>query len=143
MGTMPIFAKLDTDNKDRLKGLFYRLLRLNTLIYSIISIIIVIFSYYFIPLIYGDEYFASVLPLQILTIFLICITFAIFLSLLLDYQGLAKKRAFYLSIVMMLGITLNFILIPAYGAVGAAIATSLSFLPYIFLCLFEVKKILN
>lgn len=143
MGTMPVFAKLNKDNKEELKKLFYKLLKTNALIFSTIALGIVFFSWFFVPLIFGIEYSASVLPLQILTVYLVCFSFSVFLSSFLDYRGLAQKRAINLSITMVLNIILNFILIPTYGAIGAAAATSISYLPYILLNYIEVKKSLN
>ena len=143
MGTMPVFAKLNEDNKEELKKLFFKLLRTNALIFAIIAIGIVFLSRIFVPLIFGVEYNSSVLPLQILTIYLVGFSFSIFLSTFLDYQGLAKKRAVNLSVSMVLNIVLNLILIPDYGAVGAAIATSISYLPYIFLNWIEVRGVLK
>ena len=91
-------------------------------------------------MIFGKEYLGSVLPLQILTFYIICFSFSIFLSSLLDYQGKAKKRAVNLSFTLIANIILNYILIPPYGAIGAAIATSTSYLPYIILNFIEVRK---
>ena len=143
MGTMPVFAKLNEGNKEKLKKLFYKLLRTNALIFAIIALGILFLSRFFVPLIFGVEYNSSVLPLQILTIYLVGFSFSIFLSTFLDYQGLAKKRAVNLSVSMVLNIVLNLILIPDYGAVGAAIATSISYLPYIFLNWIEVRGVLK
>ena len=142
MGTMPVFAKLTENNREKLKKLFFKLLKINALIFSIIVGGILSFSWYFIPLIFGIEYRASVLPLRILTVYLLCFSFSIFLGSFLDYQGLAKKRAINLFIATILNITLNFILIPHFGAVGAATATSVSYLPYIVLNWLEVRKLL-
>ncbi|MCK5509884.1 MAG: flippase, partial [Desulfobacterales bacterium] len=143
MGTMPVFAKLNKGNKEELKKLFYKLLRTNALIFAIISLGIIFLSRYFVPLIFGAEYNSSVLPLQILTVYLVSFSFSIFLSTFLDYQGLAKRRAVNLSGSMVLNVILNLILIPKYGAVGAATATSISYLPYIFLNWMEVRKVLK
>ena len=142
MGTMPVFAKLTENNREKLKKLFFKLLKINALIFSIIVGGILSFSWYFIPLIFGIEYRASVLPLRILTVYLLCFSFSIFLGSFLDYQGLAKKRAINLFIATILNITLNFILIPHFGAVGAATATSVSYLPYIVLNWLEVRRLL-
>jgi len=142
MGTMPVFAKLTENNREKLKKLFFKLLKINALIFSVIVAGILLLSQFFIPSIFGIEYSASVLPLQILTLYLICYSFSIFLSSFLDYRGLAKKRAINLFIATVLNITLNFILIPKFGAVGAATATSISYLPYVILNWFEVRKIL-
>jgi O-antigen/teichoic acid export membrane protein len=66
---------------------------------------------------------------------------SIILSSFLDYIGKAKKRAYNISVTIILNIGLNIILIPRYGATGAAIATSVSYLPYVILNWLEVRKI--
>jgi O-antigen/teichoic acid export membrane protein len=143
MGTMPLFAKINTENKEALKKLFYKLLKINTIIFGSIAFLLIFFSWFFIPLFYGKNYAGSVLPLQLLTPYLVMFSYSIFLSSFLDYRGLAKKRAINLSIAIILNIVLNFILIPQYGASGAAIATSISYAPYVFLNWIEVKKALS
>lgn len=143
MGTMPIFAKLNKDNKEELTKLFYKLLKNNAMIFMVIILFILLLSKYFIPLIFGNEYNASVFPLQILTVYVLVFSFSIYIDSFLDYQKLAKKRAVNFSVTMLLNLTLNLILIPEYGAIGAATATSISYLPYIFLNLLEVRKVLK
>ncbi len=141
MGAMPIFIKVNKENKDRLKALFLKLLRINAKILMIIVPGVLLFSSFLIPLLYGIEYSGSVFPLQILTIFLINRSFLVFLTLFLDYQGLAKKRLFNSLIAMTLNIFLNFLLIPKYGATGAAIATSVAYIPYVLLNWLEIQKV--
>jgi O-antigen/teichoic acid export membrane protein len=104
---------------------------------------ILLFSGFLIPLIFGAKYAGAVFPLQILTIFLVSRSFLIFLNQFLDYQGLAKKRFFNSLISMVLNIILNMLLIPKYGAVGASIATSIAYTPYVILNWLEVQKVLN
>lgn len=140
MGTMPLFAKLNGKNHNKLKKLFGKLLKYNSLIYGIISIIILSSSFCFMKLIYGADYASSYQPLMLLLPYLIMFSFSVFLSSFLDYQGLAKKRAINLSITVVLNIILNYILIPKYGINGAAIATSVSYIPYFMLNWIEVKK---
>ncbi len=142
MGVMPLFANMNMENKETLKKLFYKLLKINTVVFGSITSLIIFFSRFFIPLIYGENYAESVLPLRLLMPYLIMFSYSIFLSSLLDYRGLAKKRAVNLSISIILNIILNFVLIPRYGASGAAIATSISYVPYLFLNWIEVKKVL-
>jgi O-antigen/teichoic acid export membrane protein len=143
MVAMPIFAKLDHENRERLKKLLYRLLKINTLIFGSISAVILFFARYFIPLIFGIEYIRSALVLQLLIPYLLIFTYTNFISSFLDYRGLAKKRAINFSIALLINLALNILLIPQYGAVGAAIATSVSYIPYIWLNWVEVKKELN
>lgn len=141
MGTMPVFAKLNNENKLELKQKFYNLVKINLVIFLIIVAGLIFLSPYFFPLIFGEEYSASVLPLQILTIYLFLSANSIFLGNLLDYTGRAKKRAFNISFCILANIVLNLILIPIYGAVGAAFATSISYMPYFILNLLEVRKV--
>ena len=143
MGSMPVFAKLNDDNRKELKIFFYKLLKTNTVIYLIITTGILLFSPFFVPMIFGNEYCASVLPLQILTVYSVVFSYSILLGNFLDYQGLANKRAVFLTISVIINIIINAILIPEYGAVGAAIATSISYFPYIILNWIEVKRFLK
>ena len=143
MGTMPIFAKINDKNKNELKKKFLNILKINTGIILIIVCIILLFSNILIPLIYGVDYSSSVIPLQILTIFLINRSYLIFLNFFLDYQGLAKKRLYNSLLAMALNIILNLLLIPKYGAIGASVATSIAYTPYVILNWLEVRKILN
>ncbi len=143
MGSMPVFAKLNDDNRKELKIFFYKLLKTNTVIYLIITTGILLFSPFFVPMIFGNEYCASVLPLQILTVYSVVFSYSILLGNFLDYQGLANKRAVFLTISVIINIIINTILIPEYGAVGAAIATSISYFPYIIFNWIEVKRFLK
>jgi O-antigen/teichoic acid export membrane protein len=140
MGTMPVFAKLDNMNRSELKKRLHNLLKINSIIYFVIILGILFLSPFFIPLIFGLEYANSVLPLQILCIYLFFYATSIILSSFLDYTGKAKIRAYNICITIVLNIVLNVILIPKYGAVGAAIATTISYMPYIVLNWIEVRR---
>lgn len=140
MGAMPIFAKLNKDNKQKLKKIFGRLIKINTIVIIIISAIIILLSRWFMPLLYGNNYSASATPLMLLVPYLVMFSYSIFLSSFLDYRGLAKKRAINLIFTIAANVILNYILIPKYGVNGAAIATSLSYLPYFILNWLEVNR---
>ena len=140
MGTMPVFAKMNRRNKEKLCKLFNNLLKTNALTFGVIVSVILLFSTYFIPLIYGSEYIGSVLPMQILTGYLLLYSFSIFLTSFLNYRGLAAKITVNMTISIVLNVALNFMLIPEYGASGAAVATTISCIPYVILNWFEVKK---
>lgn len=142
MGTMPVFAKLNESNRERLEKLFDKLLKVNALVIGPIAMAILVLSGYLVPLIFGAGYSAAVLPLQILVVYLLCTTFSTSLGSFLNYRGLATKRAINMSVMIFLNIILNLLLIPQHGAVGAAIGTSVSFVPYLLLNWFEVRKVL-
>lgn len=140
MGVMPVFAKLNNSNHEELKDLFNKLLKVNAVILIPIAVFLLVFSGYFIPLIFGEEYSAAVLPLQILTIYLLCTSFSKPLGQFLNYRGMAARRVVYTSGAVLLDIILNLLLIPQYGAVGAAAATSVAFIPLVLLNWLEVKR---
>lgn len=139
-GAMPVFAKLSPENKKELIGLLYKLLKINSAIFGSIGVIILSTSWFFIPIIYGVKYKAAIFPLIFLIPYLIFASYSVFLTFFLDYQGKAIKRAINLIIAIIVNIVLDTILIPQYGAAGAAIATSVSYAPYVFLNWLEVKK---
>ncbi|MFC1626923.1 oligosaccharide flippase family protein [Patescibacteria group bacterium] len=80
---------------------------------------------WFVKIIFGSEYSTAVLPTQILSLgFFAFIAGAPFVSHLI-YAVNKTKTFFYLSLLqLILIVSLNFILIPKFQAVGAAIATS-------------------
>ena len=143
LGTMPVFAKLNHDNKEKLNQLLIKLIKINTILYCLVSLLIMSTAWFFIPLIFGPAFSASVIPLMIMVIFMVGKSFSAFFSSFLTYQGKADKRAKNLIISMILNLVLNIILIPRYGAVGAAIGTSISYLPYVILNWIEIKKIFS
>lgn len=142
MGSMPVFAKLSNDNKPELQQLFKKLLKLNGLIFAPICLGILSLSWFFIPLIYGEEYAGAVFPLMILTVYIIIFTFSVFYNRFLDFQGKAKKRAIHLVFSLLINVVLNYILIPKYGANGAAISTAVAYFPYLLLNILETNKTL-
>jgi len=140
MGVMPIFAKMDESNASHLKKIFIRVVGAVAGIYLAISVFILVFADPIVPYIFGDEYIRAVLPTQILTVYLVLSGSGIIVNQFLDYQGLARKRAKYIIVSIFINVLLNFLLIPRYGATGAAIATSVSYFPYVILNFVEAQK---
>jgi len=140
---MPIFAKLDDQNREKLRKIFAKLIKANTAIFFSIAVIIITLANWFMPKIYGSNYVASAMPLILLLPYLIMFSYSVFFSTLLDFRGLAKKRAINISFTIVANILLNYLLIPKYGVNGASIATSISYLPYFVLNYLEVKKELS
>lgn len=141
MGKMAAFAKINDENRDMFKKKFYGLLKFNGIIFAIISIGLLASSWFIIPFLFGIKYTASIVPLLILIPFLYIESFSIFINLLLDYQALATKKAINFAFALIINIILNYFFIKKWGTIGAAIATSVSIIPYIILNLFVVKKV--
>jgi len=139
-GSMPIFANINKNNITHLKNTFNSLLGIITKLYIFFAISLLSIAHLVIPFVYGPEYKGSVTTLYLLLPYFIAFSFATFLNSFLDYQVLVWKRATLLFIFVIINIALNVLLIPKYGANGAAISSSASYLPYTFLVYLESKK---
>ena len=102
---------------------------------------LVVLAPWFVPLLFGEAYTASVLPLQILTAWIVMTSFNIFFNALLDYRGLARRRALNFLLTLAATVGLNLVLIPRYGALGAALSTSLAYAPYLVLNGLEARRV--
>lgn len=125
----------------RKKNKFKKVSLFNNAVSIFICLCFALFGGIAIRLIYGKEYIdaGNVLYLLIPYYFLSCM--ASFYANFLDFMGYAKMRALWYISVIVINLTLNYLLIPKYGAVGAAIATIVSILPYVSYCVYAVKKI--
>ncbi|MDQ5912074.1 MAG: Polysacc synt protein [Patescibacteria group bacterium] len=120
-----------------------RLLHLSfvvTVVSTIIATFIAIFSKNIVNFIYGVDFEASA---EILSIYVFSTIFLIIGSIVQQYLTIENKRMtiFFLTLgTALLNISLNFILIPIYGIIGAAWATLIS---YIVLCYpyFQILRI--
>jgi O-antigen/teichoic acid export membrane protein len=140
IGTMPIFAKINSSNAGEFKKKFYRIFFINGGVFVLFSLLLIFFAPFLVPFLFGDEYKSAILPMQLLSIHMFLYANSVILSEFLDYAGKAKKRAINVFVIIILNIALGFLLIPSYGAIGAALAVIFSYLPYVILNLFEVIK---
>ncbi len=143
LGTMPLFAEINRKNIKERQRKFLRLMKINFKIYLPLTVTLIFFSPYFIPILFGASYREAVIPLQILSFWVFMHSFNLYNVALLNYQGRAAQKAVHFLVTIIFNIFLNILLIPRYGAVGAAIATTVSYLPYAFLNWHEVTKILK
>lgn len=92
----------------------------------IMAIVVAIAAYFFIPIMFGSVYTESY---NVLLILLFSSTFAVFGSActnLMIIYGLTYLRLIRAVIGLIINFTLNIILIPKYGVIGAAIASVFS-----------------
>ncbi len=143
MGTMPVFARLGPENVEEMRAKYCRLLRLNALVFVPGGVLLVLLAPWLVPLIFGEAYRQSVLPLQILTVWIVLTSFNMFFNALLDYQGLALRRAINFLWTIGATVLLNLYLIPRFGAVGAAFSTSLAYGPYVILNGLEARRVFD
>jgi len=143
MSSSPFFAKINVLNKKDLKRKLSKLLTVVSTIYLILLPTIGLLAYLFIPTIFGHEYHESIKPLLFLLPYTFLISHGLATGYILDYTGNALQRSINIAITVFLNITLNYFLIPQYGAQGAAVATSISQIPYFVLNWYSVYNVLK
>jgi len=89
-----------------------------------------------VELIFGQEYLGAVVVLQVLAIYVVLLSMMELTSNGLDFLGRARERAVIKGISAVLNVALNILLIPVFGAVGAAFATVMTFLLYTIACMY-------
>ncbi len=128
---IPVLTELYAKNqKDSLKTVYKTVVKWAVYLNLPIFLIISIFSKQVLNIMFGSEYMSGYLALSILSIGFFVNTISFGADSLL---AMAKKTpAIFMAsfIASTLNIILNFSLIPFYGIVGAAIATSSSYLAY-------------
>lgn len=96
-----------------------------------------------ITLLYGVEYQAAGRILIYLLPYYIMYSIASFFGAFLDFQNEAKTRSICYSTIVVINLFLNFLFIPRFGGIGAAVATSLSIVPYTILTVIVTVRIMR
>jgi len=126
------------------KDKFYEVYRkgnIAMLILGIIAMLLVwLLSAWAIPFLFGDEYQNSVNILNILAVSSPIIFVAFSAGATLVTQEHMKLKVKYMGIVALLNLGLNFLLIPLYSAIGAAVATVVSNLVLLILYYYATEK---
>lgn len=110
----------------RAGGLYQTVLKYTLLLYLPAVAGLVIVAEPLILYIFGSDYLEAVLPLQIFALYLLSKAVTNITSEPIDYLGRAKIRAVAKGVTSVLNVTLNILLIPLYGVVGAVAATVLT-----------------
>lgn len=112
------------------KSKFYRAYKKGNLVMllsgGMIMLIVVMFSYLFIPLLFGNEYILAIPLVNILSLSLPIYFVAYSVGATLITNEHMKLKIKLMGLVAVINIILNIILIPIYGAKGAAISTVIS-----------------
>ncbi|MCI8972005.1 MAG: flippase [Lachnospiraceae bacterium] len=140
-GTVASLAMITKDNFEEKRTKFSKVNRLNNAVSIFVCICFFLFGRISIQFVYGSEYMeaGNVLLLLIPYYFLYCMS-SLYANFL-DFMGHAKTRALWFSTVIGINLTFNYLLIPKYGAIGAAVATTVSLIPYAVFCLYAVWTI--
>lgn len=122
----PAFATYFVQDKERLKFIFQKAIIYLTIIALPISLGIIALADKIVLHIYSSEYQASIAPLQILIISLTLLFINFPLGALLNACNRQARNTVNIGIVMTVNIIMNLFLIPKFGVIGAAWASTIS-----------------
>jgi len=123
-----IFSRTaNTENPAEMTAKTLSLTRISLVLATFLSIIIVIVAPWIIPPVFGEKFTPSVLLLQVILPGIIIMVMFRILSGQLAGMGKPQLSIYVFGPALILNILLNFWLIPLYGALGAAIATNISY----------------
>lgn len=83
-----------------------------------------------VAIVFGPDYAGAAPVVQVLGVFLVFAAITAVTTQSLDYLGRATERAVAKGVTSLANVGLNVVLIPRYGAAGAAVATVLTFGAY-------------
>lgn len=136
----PVFADIRGEKRADAKKLLRKLLLLTCAIILPVFIVFQVFAGTILSVMYGAEFTAAAPLLRVLGFYMVIITFSMLMVEVLDYQRLGMLRARNLVLTIIVNVILLFWLIPKHGAMGAALAQTISFVPYVLLNIYEVRK---
>jgi O-antigen/teichoic acid export membrane protein len=136
----PLIGEMYYGNrKKELQKMLTKTVQIVSLIGFVISIIYVFLGKFFIDLVYGTEYAPAYTPLIILTIGHLINASAGSVQTILSMTGNQRNILRGQIIAALLNIVLNCFLLPFFGIVGGAIATSISLMVWNIILVREVK----
>jgi O-antigen/teichoic acid export membrane protein len=137
MGIIPGLAVFDAHTVAAKRRTYYGVLGGIAGIYLIICLGLIVFAEFGLGFFFEPGYGAAAAPILVLLPFVFFTGVSTYCANLLDYRGLAWTRSVNFVSTIILNVLLNWWLIPKWGAVGAAAASSIAFAPYCFLNLWQ------
>lgn len=143
-GTMTSLSALTAANIRKKRQEFQKINRINMVVISGISAVMFLAGTMAVSALYGMEYRKAGVVMRFLIPYYVLYSISNFYGTFLDFREKAKFRSICFISVVVMNVTLNYLLIPVYGAKGAAVATDLSLVPYtiaVVVCAFvEFRK---
>jgi len=122
----PVFSNMYLKDKAKVANLFQKSYRYLFFVAFPLMGGIMALSEPIINLVYGPAYMSSVIPLQIVVVSLVFVFLTYINGALLNAIDKQKLNTAILGIALLISVILNYILLPRYAIVGAAIAVVLS-----------------
>lgn len=143
VGSMTSFSVLTMENIKEKRSKLQKISNLNILISVVVAVAFLLLGTLVIVLMYGVEYQEAGRILKYLTPYYFIYSISTFFTVFLDFQGKAKAKSICYCTVPVLNLALNLLLIPKFGAIGAALATSLSLAPYTVLVVIITRRVIR
>lgn len=140
MGTIPGLSVFDAHTALAKRRVYYQVLGGIAGVYVLICLVVAAFGYWGIERVFRPEYHAASIPLLMLIPFTVFNAATIYSGNLMIYRGLAWQRSFNAALSIVANVLLNWWLIPIWGPIGAATASSIAYLPYCILNLRGAHK---
>ena len=126
MGTIPKLAIINKENFLEKKKYLYRIFSANLIVNFVVFIIFFIAAPFIINILYGGQFADAILPFRINLVFVLIASMHYYLSLFIDVQGETRKRVIISLFSIVILFLTSLVLIPLYGAIGAAISSVIS-----------------
>ncbi len=91
-----------------------------------VALFLILGGKWIIPMVFGGDFSLAYMPLVILSLGQVAYASMGLVEVILNMTGLERLTAKGVAIAAIASVTFNFILIPLFGAVGAAAASSIS-----------------
>jgi len=125
----PLIAKMWREGDDQAPEFVHRLIKYVVACFFPAGVALFVLAPRILALM-GPEYPAGTTSLRVMSVFVLSLSLAAVAVPILDYLGKAGSRAVWLTVSVSANVALNFVLIPRFGGVGAALATAITHAPY-------------
>lgn len=142
-GSMTSLSVLTSENIRDKRAKLHKTSSLNILIVILVAGIFLLAGSNLIEIMYGAMYMEAAKILKYLLPYYAMYSTSTFFGMFLDFQGKAKIKSVCYFSVVFLNLILNLVFIPKIGAIGAALATSVSLIPYTVLVIVITAKVLK
>ncbi len=139
----PTISTLFRESKEKLRGVYEGLQKNFTILSLPLTILIFFFAKEIILLLYGDQYYESINIMMILSWAFGIIFFSIPMRLIINNSDLIIKLVPYSLATTSMNILLNFVMIPRYGIMGAAVVSLLSGTADVIIRLHFIRRIFS
>ena len=137
----PVIMETYKNDNQKYKKLNKQLYCIVFYISAFISIVIFVFSKFIINILYGDKYSLAILPLNILTWYTAFSYLGVARDVWLVCENKQKYSKYIYIYAAIANVIINYLLIPIWGAAGAALASLITQIGTIFIFPLFIKEL--